>query len=786
MYSYKWNRKTGGYTLVPQTGKFVAAEIRPVFAEELKLIGFDEHFDFDENEKRPICWAKQNTYLYRGEEIAKLEKTQYGRPLTPNYLVGKKALKPVDVELMLADPANVELMAALVADTQKRIKELYDQFVQSCNVAYIAFSGGKDSVLLLDLCHRTLPLSVPVVFSDTDMELPDTYKMWNAIQRRYPERTFLLAKAKVSALENWKTFGPPSRTVRWCCSVHKSTPAILLLKELSGSDMVRAQAFIGVRNEESLSRSEYDDVAVGVKNASQVNAYPIISWGAHELWLYTLAENLLINDAYRKGLPRVGCVLCPEASEKYAWFVNAIYPKVIKPYNDIIIDSVDKDFKTREDRTEYLATAGWQARKSGETLKKQIIRAPEKVIGPHMNWLISAAYVDRIKSWLQTLGTVVENGEREATILYASGIGRKKHTLKIIYGEKDGEGVVSIDVEFECTAELRSLGKYVRQCINKAVACVGCRACEAECMSSALSFVNNVVSVNTTKCVHCLKCHSADYGCWRYQSMRTSEAAGGELSTINKYKNFGLRGEWINVYLMERENLSLTSSLGNKMIESGKAWMRQAFLMNDKNCEPKKLLLVAEKYGSDSRMLWDAMWIGLANRAAIVKWFVTATEVGRGYSADDLFALMGAGVKDTTKKGGISAFKDMLTKSPFGTGNYPVVQVAMKGKQVASMTRVAHAVEDLALLYGMFLIAAEAEQSAFSVSQLMNADFTAKYISPLVAFAMPVAEFKQQCQGLANRYGDFIHCNFTLGLDEIKVKTDDKTIEDVVDLMLNA
>lgn len=268
--------------------------------------------------------------------------------------------------------------------------------------------------------------------------------------------------------------------------------------------------------------------------------------------------------------------------------------------------------------------------------------------------------------------------------------------------------------------------------------------------------------------------------------MRTSEAAGGELSTINKYKNFGLRGEWINVYLMERENLSLTSSLGNKMIESGKAWMRQAFLMNDKNCEPKKLLLVAEKYGSDSRMLWDAMWIGLANRAAIVKWFVTATEVGRGYSADDLFALMGAGVKDTTKKGGISAFKDMLTKSPFGTGNYPVVQVAMKGKQVASMTRVAHAVEDLALLYGMFLIAAEAEQSSFSVSQLMNADFSAKYISPLVAFAMPVAEFKQQCQGLANRYGDFIHCNFTLGLDEIKVKRDDKTIEDVVELMLNA
>ena len=36
MYSYKWNKKTGGYTLTTQTGKFVASEIRPVYAQELK------------------------------------------------------------------------------------------------------------------------------------------------------------------------------------------------------------------------------------------------------------------------------------------------------------------------------------------------------------------------------------------------------------------------------------------------------------------------------------------------------------------------------------------------------------------------------------------------------------------------------------------------------------------------------------------------------------------------------------------------------------------------------
>jgi len=265
--------------------------------------------------------------------------------------------------------------------------------------------------------------------------------------------------------------------------------------------------------------------------------------------------------------------------------------------------------------------------------------------------------------------------------------------------------------------------------------------------------------------------------------MRTTEVSNAELSTINKYKNFGLRQSWLDVYLTERENFALTMSLGNKMIESGKAWFRQALLMEEKNCSPLKLLDLAELRGSDYQGLWDAIWFALSNRAAIVKWFVTTTKINQAYSSDDLFSLMGSGIKDVTKKGGISALKDMLTKSPFGIGNFPTVSLVMKGKL---MIRVPHVVDDLALLYSLFVMARQAEQTSFSVSGLMVADFSAKYVSPIVAFAMSVADFKQQCQGLADRYGEFIHCNFTLGLDEIQIKTDQKSVDDVVDLMLNA
>ena len=144
--------------------------------------------------------------------------------------------------------------------------------------------------------------------------------------------------------------------------------------------------------------------------------------------------------------------------------------------------------------------------------------------------------------------------------------------------------------------------------------------------------------------------------------MRTTEVSNAELSTINKYKNFGLRQSWLDVYLTERENFALTMSLGNKMIESGKAWFRQALLMDEKNCSPLKLLDLAELRGSDCQGLWDAIWFALSNRAAIVKWFVTTTKINQAYSSDDLFSLMGSDIKDATKKGGISALKDMLTK----------------------------------------------------------------------------------------------------------------------------
>ncbi len=222
MYSYVFDVNTHGYLLTTQTGKYVANEIRPVFALELDLTGLGQYFEYDPHETRPLMWGIKNTYLIAdtdedgksyGRKVAQLNDTQYGKPLNIQvFFEGKLKLHPVDVDAMIA--ANSEIMDIVIADAKRRTKELYDESIKRCDIAYIAFSGGKDSVALLDICHRVLPLSVPIVFSDTDMELPDTYTVVEKIKTLYPEREFITARAETPALENWRVFGPPSRTIR--------------------------------------------------------------------------------------------------------------------------------------------------------------------------------------------------------------------------------------------------------------------------------------------------------------------------------------------------------------------------------------------------------------------------------------------------------------------------------------------------------------------------------------------------------------------------------------------
>lgn len=797
MYSFKWDKQTGGYLLTNYTGRYVANEIRPVFADELKITGLDKYFKYDRQETRPLMWAQKNSYLIvdadekgnsKAREVVQLNNTQYGNPLSPEFFfTGKMQLKPVDVEAMVA--ANAQMMDIIVADAKRRVKELYDADIGRCDTAYIAFSGGKDSVALLDICHRVLPITVPVIFSDTDMELPDTYRVWEEIKGSYPERDFICAKAESSALENWERFAPPSRTIRWCCSVHKSTPAIMFLKDKLKKPAIKVLAFVGVRGDESYSRSFYEDMRDGAKNASQLNCMPILDWGAHELWLYIFANGLVINQAYKKGLPRVGCMMCPEASKKYAWFVDKAYPHGLKPYNDIIIRTSNKIFKKEADKTEFIGSLNWQARKSGIVLKDTITAPSEE--HNELTVIFQSSYFKKelFFEWIKTLGTVVKDyGTAQQRLKLPNtldnGIPFNYHS------PHTGGGTAAFT--FRDEIEKVKMMPLLRAFMRKASACVACRCCEAECPVGAISNKDGKLCIDGEKCIKCRKCYEIDKDCWRFKSMYKSEIERGKMSSINKYNNFGLREKgnelWVSMLIELGENFfpwHVGHALGHPKVDAASAWFKQALLIND-NHKPTALLDVFRNKGAESSLGWELIWIALANNAMMVKWFVTNTEVDKPYTIEKLSEMldeMYPSLGKTTIKGGLAALKDMLTKSPLG-GEGAVTLLNMKGKKVQDITHKSKNVNPLTILYGLYLIAMKAGRSSFTVRELLAADEESVFVSPLVAFGISPDTFKRQCEGLKSKYPDYIETTFTHGNDELTVFPDKYTIENIIMLTL--
>ena len=98
------------------------------------------------------------------------------------------------------------------------------------------------------------------------------------------------------------------------------------MRKAIGKANFTGMAFIGVRASESLSRSEYAFVSLGEKHKGQYSCNPILEWNSAELYSYIYMQNLYLNEAYKKGNRRVGCLVCPRATERNEYMAKACYP----------------------------------------------------------------------------------------------------------------------------------------------------------------------------------------------------------------------------------------------------------------------------------------------------------------------------------------------------------------------------------------------------------------------------------------------------------------------------
>ena len=324
MYTYIYDEETGGILLTDNLSSN-SKEPRPVYSRELDILGFQEFWNYEQQDEFPYLWAEANYYWYRGIRVAHtsggslvekpaivMEKDDQGHDLLPSG----STLKPVDIPRMIEK--NRDMVAVIEKTTTKKIYDVYQRYKNKLDCFHVAFSGGKDSIVLLELVKRALPhTAFMVVFGDTGMEFPDTYDVVDAVEKQCKEEdiAFYRAQSHFKPEESWKLFGPPSRALRWCCSVHKSAPQNIKIRELIGKSDYTGLAFVGVRAHESLSRfnqltqksineqseDETDYIDSYEKVKGKKTAKSIYEWTSAEIWLYIYNNNLIINNAYKKG-----------------------------------------------------------------------------------------------------------------------------------------------------------------------------------------------------------------------------------------------------------------------------------------------------------------------------------------------------------------------------------------------------------------------------------------------------------------------------------------------------
>ncbi|GAB6155781.1 hypothetical protein JCM17380_45320 [Desulfosporosinus burensis] len=775
MYNYTWDVDTGGYLLDTKvTG--VIKEVRPVFKDELKLLGFDQQFGWKlPDVDTPLMWAEGRRYIYLGNCIGEaVGGGLYELPTLKGY-VNDIEIRQVDVQAMVEK--NKVLMAGLVQKTLRFIYETYKTYFRKVDLFYLAFSGGKDSIAVLDLVQRALPHDgFIVVFGDTSMELTETYKAVELAKNKWDTLSWHVAKADFDATESWRKIGHPARNLRWCCSVHKTAPSILKVKEIlsfqtKGNANFKVMVFDGIRAEESDARASYSMVSEGKKHAVQFNCSPILEWNTSELFLYMLENELFINQLYKVGATRVGCKLCPMASNWYECILNHVYPQEVSPLLEVLYETIKKDFKLESEKNRYFQDGGWKSRIGGRELAIGENKITEINSDGSNKFVIRNANYNW-KKWLPTIGDLIEYGNERYSIEY-------KDVNLQFEAIEDGKTTTLILKPLLKTKSSIRFMYLLKNALNKAAYCVNCKACMVECQFNALKITDNDISIKN--CKHCESCLDLRKGCVVAKSLGISGGGNNmSIKNISRYQNFGFRQEWLELYFELRDEFWINERMGKYMLIGFKTWLKESGITENNALTSfgEKLSLI----GSSSSNTWASIFTNLAYESPIINWYVKNTEFFRAYRSDDLAILLGDTYSPTTKSNALSSLKETLRFSPIGwlLGQG---ECELKGKAVKSITR--HGWSDpepLAILYSLYKFAERSDHFySFTVSDLFD-EAEREGISPAKLYNLDRDTCNHIIEGLARDYSDFIRVNFNKDMMEDVYLVSEKTSLDVVSL----